>query len=80
MLKSFNESTIPFGIVASGKSKVNYFDFRPTPVTKKNAKGIPGMDLTIKSTVNSPRTSRSIRRSLNGSFGRESLLTSEFNL
>jgi hypothetical protein len=73
--------TIPYGIVSAGKPEVkSYFDFRPTPVTKKKVKGIQEIGLTIKSTVNSPRTSRAIRRSVNGSFGKERLLASEFNL
>jgi hypothetical protein len=72
--------TIPYGIVNAGKPEVNYFNFRPTPVTKKKVKGIQELGLTIKSTVNSPRTSRAIRRSVNGSFGKERLLASEFNL
>jgi hypothetical protein len=72
-----NESTIPYGIISAGKSEGNYF---PTPVTKKKVKGIPGMDLTIKKTVDSPRTSRAVRRSVNGAFGKERLLNSEFNL
>jgi hypothetical protein len=73
--------TIPYGIVNAGKPEVkNYFSFRPTPVTKKKVKGIQELGLTIKSTVNSPRTSRAIRRSVNGSFGKERLLASEFNL
>jgi hypothetical protein len=81
MSESFNAvKTIPYGIVAAGKSNVNYLGFRPTPVTKKNVRGIPNMDLTIKATVNSPRTSRAIRRSMNGSFGKETLIKEEFNL
>jgi len=80
MTESFNEVKTPHGVVAAGRSKVNYFDFRPTPVTQKNVKGIPGMDLTIKATMNSPKTSRAIRRSVNGSFGKETLLSEEFQL
>ena len=81
MHKFNNESTIPFGIVSAGKPEVKqYFAFRPTPVTKKKVKGVPGMDLNIETTVVSPRTSRAIRRSLGGAFGKESLLSSEFNL
>jgi hypothetical protein len=76
-----NETTIPYGITEAGKPEIKqYFAFRPTPVAKKKVKGIPGMDLTIESTVVSPRTSRAIRRSVNGSFGKERLLSSEFNL
>ena len=80
MQKSFKVQTTPYGVSAAGKPEVNYFDFRPTPVTKRNVKGVPGMDLSLKATVDSPRTSRAIRRSVNGSFGREKLLSSEFNL
>ena len=81
MSKSVEVKTIPYGIVEAGKPEVkSYFDFRPTPVAQKKVKGIPGMDLTIKTTVVSPRTSRAVRRSVNGSFGKESLLSSEFNL
>jgi hypothetical protein len=81
MQKFNSESTIPYGIVNAGKSEIkNYFSFRPTPVAKKKVKGVPGMDLTIKTTVDSPRTSRAIRRTLGGSFGKENLLASEFNL
>lgn len=80
MQKFNSESTIPYGISSAGKPEVNYFDFRPTPIVKKNVRGIPGMDLTIQATVDSPRTSRAIRRSVNGSFGKEKLLLSEFNL
>ena len=80
MSRFSNETTMPFGVAEAGKSGVNYFVFRPTPVTKKNVKGIPGMDLTIKATVNSPRTSRAVRRALGGSFGKERLLSSEYNL
>lgn len=75
-----NTTEIPYGIVSAGKSKVNYLTYRPTSVTKKNVKGIPGMDLLLKATVDSPRTSREIRRALGGSFGREKLLSHEFNL
>jgi hypothetical protein len=80
MSESFEETTIPYGIVGAGKSEVNYLSYRPTQVATKKVKGIPGMDLTIKTTVVSPRTSRAIRRSVNGSFGNERLLASEFNL
>lgn len=80
MAEFSNEIQTPRGVVSAGRSAVNYFDFRPSPVTKKQVKGIPGMDLTIKTTVNSPRTSRAIRRSVNGSFGKEELLSTEFNL
>jgi len=80
-VKSFEVKTIPYGVVDAGKPEIkNYFDFRPSPVAKKKVKGIPGMDLTIKTTVVSPKTSRAIRRSVNGSFGKEKLLSSEFNL
>ena len=75
-----NETTIPFDVVEAGKSKVIYFSFHPAQVTQKKVKGIPGMDLTIKATVNSPITSREVRRSLGGSFGKERLLSSEYNL
>jgi hypothetical protein len=75
-----NETTIPYGVASAGKSDINYLCFRPTPVTTKKVKGIPGMDLTIRATVNSPRTSRAIRRAVGGSFGKESLLASEYNL
>ena len=80
MSESFEVKTIPYGIVGAGSSEVQYFSFRPTPVTKKKVRGVPGMDLTIETTVDSPRTSRAIRRSVNGSFGKEKLLSSEFNL
>ncbi len=80
-MSKFNETrTIPYGVSSAGVSNIEYFSFRPTPVTKKNVKGVPGMDLTIRATVDSPRTSRAIRRSVNGSFGKENLLSSEFNL
>ena len=77
MSKFSNETKMPRGVVGAGKPEVNYLSYRPTPVTKKNVKGIPGMDLTIKATVGSPRTSRAIRRAVNGAFGKETLLTSE---
>ena len=80
MSKFSNEVTAPFGVAEAGRAEVNYLRYNPTPVTKKNVKGIPGMDLTIRTTVDSPRTSRAIRRSLNGAFGQEKLLLSEFNL
>ena len=80
MQKSFEVETVPVGTISAGKSNVNYFSFRPTPVTTKKVKGIPGMDLTIRATVNSPRTSRAIRRAVGGSFGKNELLASEFNL
>lgn len=80
MSESLNEVKTPHGVVAAGKSDVNYLSFRPTPVTKKNVKGIAGMDLTIQTTMNSPLTSRAIRRSLNGAFGKETLIKEEFNL
>jgi hypothetical protein len=80
MTESSEVRTIPYGIVSAGRSDVNYFAFRPTPVTKKRVKGIPGMDLTIMATVNSPRTSRAVRRSVDGSFGKNELLSSEFRL
>ena len=80
MQKTFNESTIPFGVSNAGKPEVDYLCFHAAQVTKKKVKGIPGMDLTIKATVNSPRTSREVRKSVNGSFGKENLLSSEYNL
>jgi len=81
MQKSFEVETVPVGTISAGNSEVkSYFSFRPTPVTTKKVKGIPGMDLTIRATVNSPRTSRAIRRAMNGSFGKNELLASEFNL
>ena len=80
MSKFSNHGQRPFGVVGAGKPEVRYMDYRPTPVTKKNVKGIPGMDLDLKATVGSPRTSRAIRRAVCGAFGRESLLKSENNL
>lgn len=78
-LKS-NEAVIPVGTVSAGNPGVRYFDFRPTRVTKSNVKGVPGMDLTVKATVSSPRTSRAIRRAVNGAFGKEKILKSENRL
>lgn len=75
-MSEFNQ-TIPYGVAEAGRPKTKYY---PSRVTKKNVRGIPGMDLTIQATVNSPKTSRAVRRSMNGAFGKESLLSSEFNL
>ena len=72
-----NEVKAPRGVIAAGKPEVNYLSYRPTPVTKKNVRGIPGMDLDLKATVSSPRTSRAIRRATNGAFGHEKVLKSE---
>lgn len=79
-VKSFVATEAPRGTVKAGKSDVVYFSARQTQVTKKNVKGIPEIGLTIKATVDSPRTRRAIRRALGGAFGKEKLLKSEFNL
>ncbi len=80
MARSSSEVKTPRGVVGAGKPEINYLGYRPSSVTKKNVKGIPGMDLDIKATVSSPRTSRAIRRAVGGAFGKETLLKSENNL
>ena len=68
------------GVVGAGKTNVIYFSARQPKVTQKTIKGITSLGITIKATVDSPRTRRVIRRSVNGAFGKEKILKEEFQL